>query len=52
MQKAISYAYTNVPNDGVARVYQSQVKTKGKIPTLDEFIIENPKDLEEGSFIL
>ena len=38
MQKALDYAYTNTPDDGVTEVYQKQVPSKGEIPTPDEFI--------------
>ena len=38
MQKALDYAYTNTPDDGVTEAYQKQVPSKGEIPTPDEFI--------------
>ena len=38
MQKALEYAYTNTPDDGVTGAYQKQVPSKGEIPTPDEFI--------------
>ena len=38
MQKALNHAYTNTSNDGVTRVCQNQVPSKGEIPTPDEFI--------------
>lgn len=38
MQKALDYAYTNTPDDGVTGVYQKQVPSKEQIPTPDEFI--------------
>lgn len=38
MQKALEYAYTNTPDDGVTEAYQKQVPSKGEIPTPDEFI--------------
>jgi hypothetical protein len=39
MQKALDYAYTNIPDDGVTGAYQKQVPSKGEIPTPDEFIM-------------
>lgn len=38
MQKALEYAYTNTPDDGVTGAYQKQVPSKEQIPTPDEFI--------------
>jgi ketol-acid reductoisomerase len=38
MQKALDYAYSNTPDDGVTEAYQKQVPSNGKIPTPDEFI--------------
>ena len=38
MQKALDHAYTNTPDDGVAKAYQKQVPSKGEIPTPEEFI--------------
>ena len=38
MKKALEYAYTNTPDDGVTGAYQKQVPSKGEIPTPDEFI--------------
>lgn len=38
MQKALDYAYTNTPDDGITEAYQKQVPSKGEIPTPDEFI--------------
>ena len=38
MQKALEYAYTNTPDDGVTEAYQKQVPSKEEIPTPDEFI--------------
>ncbi len=38
MQKALDYAYTNKPDDGVTGAYQKQVPSKEEIPTPDEFI--------------
>ena len=33
MQKALNHAYTNTSNDGVTRVCQNQVLSKGEIRT-------------------
>ena len=38
MQKALEYAYTNAPDNGVTEAYQKQVPSKGEIPTPDEII--------------
>lgn len=38
MQKALDYAYTNTPDDGVTEAYQKQVPSKDEIPTPYEFI--------------
>ncbi len=38
MQDMINAAWTNPQNNGVMRAYQSQVHSKGEIPTPDEVI--------------